>query len=260
MSANIRGLFHTVALQMKLSMARAMFQFIIFAQPFLFATIGYLIYGTSSAEKMFHYVVLGSGFITLWSSILFSSASDVNRERFYGTLELIFVAPISFAVTLIGKIIGNMILGIFSMVISFVYLLVVFHVEMHIYHLGMFLLAFLAVLFSLCIFAFFLAMGFTLSRQASALMNMMEYPIFFLCGFLFPITFLPIWLQPLSWMLPPTWGIQLLREISKPELTAMVGKAWLGLGINTIVYALLSVILYRMMEHKVRKLGNLGVY
>lgn len=258
---DLRSFLHTIKVHMKLSLARPMFQFIIFLTPFLFATIGILIYGDSSSEQIFHYVVLGSGFVTLWSSIVFSSASDVNREKLYGTLELLFIAPVPFWLTLAGKIIANTLWGLLSMLISYIYLLFIYRVPVIIEHPLHFILAYLFVLLSLSVFSFFLAMSFTLSRQAYALMNMLEYPVYLICGFMFPITVLPDWVQPLSWVLPPTWAIELLRIISKKNINQEeIIVAWGVLLVLTLIYLLISLAYYRLVEKKAKINGNLGVF
>lgn len=242
-------------------MARPMFQFIIWASPLFLATIAIFIYSSQSPEKIFHYVILGSGFMALWSSIVFSSASDINRERFYGTLEIIFVTPVPFAVILIGKIIGNTIWGFLSMVISFVYLVLIFQVEITIPNPLIFIGSLFLVLCSLTVFAFFLALAFTLSRQAEALMNCIEYPIYLICGFLFPVSILPIWVHPISYSLPPTWAIELLRVTSTKESGLhAIETSVLGLIIITLVYLLLAIFCYRAVEKKARIHGKLGVY
>lgn len=246
---------------MKLSFARPMFQFIIFLMPFLFSTIAIFIYGNSSPEQIFQYVVLGSGFVTLWSSIVFSSASDVNREKFYGTLELLFAAPVPFALTLAGKIAANTIWGFLSMLISYLYLIVVYRVPLIIEHPVHFVFAYLFVLCSLSVFSFFLAMSFTLSRKVFALMNMLEYPVYLLCGFMFPVSLLPIWVKPLSWVLPPTWAIGLLRIISRKEMHSdELVTAWGALLLLTVFYLVISFAYYRLVEKRARVLGNLGVF
>lgn len=261
MTSSIRALTHTIKIHMKLSLARPMFQFIIFVMPFLFATVAILIYKNATPEQIFHYVVLGSGFITLWSSIVFSSASDVNRERYYGTLELLFVTPTSFATILAGKIIGNTIWGVLSMLLSFIYLLGIYRVEISIYHPKMFIVSYIVVLLSLSVFAFFMALSFTLSRQAEALMNMMEYPIYMICGFMFPITILADWIKPLSWALPPTWSIELLRITSLESLNT---DQWVKVGgillLLTVLYLWIAIYFYRMVDRRTRIKGNLGVY
>ena len=150
-----RALFHTIKVHMGLSIARPMFKFIIWISPLFLSTIAVFVYGSSSPERIFNYVVLGSGFMALWSSIVYSSASDIHRERFYGTLEIIFVSPVSFAVVLIGKIIGNTIWGLLSMIISFLYLVLIFRIEIPIYHPWLFLGTFFFVLLAIArIFVF----------------------------------------------------------------------------------------------------------
>ncbi|MGV2939258.1 ABC transporter permease [Mesobacillus sp. LC4] len=255
------SLLHTILVHMKLSIARPMFKFIIWISPLFYSTLAIFIYGKDSTETLFHYVVLGSGFMALWSSIVFSSASDVNRERFYGTLEIIFISPVPFAVTLIGKIIANTLWGLISMILSFVYLKFVFQLDVVFYHPWYFLSSLLIVLLSLAVFSFFLALAFTLSRQAEALMNFIEYPIYLICGFLFPISYLPSWVQGISYMLPPTWAIKLLRDVTTETLSFQsVLVSFSGIVLLTLLYILIGVYFYRLMDKKARFHGKLGVY
>ncbi|MFS0672130.1 ABC transporter permease [Ornithinibacillus sp. 179-J 7C1 HS] len=257
----IRALLQTIRVHMGLSMARPMFQFIIWISPLFLATIAIFVYSSASSEEISHYVILGSGFMALWSSIVFSSASDVNRERFYGTLEIIFVSPVPFAVILIGKIIGNTFWGFLSMIISFVYLVVIFGVDIMIPNLIVFISAIFFVLLALIVFSFFLSLAFTLSRQAEALMNFIEYPIYLLCGFMFPVAILPIWVQPLSYAIPPTWAIELLRKVTMEDTTlVLIREPLTGLVVTTLIYIGLGVFCYRAVEKKARVSGKLGVY
>ncbi|WP_316572593.1 ABC transporter permease [Neobacillus sp. YIM B06451] len=260
MSSILHPLWQTANLQMRLSIARPMFQFIIWISPLFYATLSYFIYGKVPNETLVQYVLLGSGFMALWSSIVYSSASDINRERFYGTLENIFVAPTPFSIILLGKIVGNTIWGIIAMGFSVLYLVVFFRVQVVIAHPLLFFLALLLVIFALIIFSFFLALFFTLSRQAEALMNFLEYPIYFICGFLFPISILPDWIQPLSYILPPTWAIVLLRETLAATNTDAILKTMGILLVLSLVYGLIAWCCYKAVERKARVDGKLGVY
>lgn len=255
------ALLHTIKVHMGLSMARPMFKFIILISPLLYATIAIFVYGSASSERILHYVVLGSGFMSLWSSIVYSSASDINRERFYGTLEIIFVAPVSFSIVLIGKIIANTLLGLLSMVISYVYLISLFGVKIVWHHPLLFLGSILFVIIALSVFSFSLALIFTLSRQAEALMNFIEFPIFLICGFMFPVAILPDWVKPISYLLPPTWAIELLREATNEQatLTSMLPPAF-ALFLLVLLFGAIGVMSYRSVDKKARISGKLGVY
>ncbi|WP_456276649.1 ABC transporter permease [Bacillus sp. AK128] len=257
----LRSLYQTILVHMKLSIARPMFKFIIWISPLFFSTLAIFIYGTDSSETIFHYVFLGSGFMALWSSIVFSSASDVNRERFYGTLEIIFISPVPFAITLIGKIIANMIWGLASMALSFLYLKIVFQLELNFYHPWLFGPALILVLLALSVFSFFLALAFTLSRQAEALMNFIEYPIYLICGFMFPISYLPAWVQAFSYLIPPTWAIQLLRDVTTETLSYQsIIVSFTAIMVLILFYVLIGLYCYRLMDLKARISGKLGVY
>jgi ABC-2 type transport system permease protein len=83
---------------------------------------------------------------------------------------------------------------------------------------------------------FLIAVSFVRYRTAWALGNLLEYPVWLICGFLVPLTLFPVWVRPLSWMLAPTWGMQAIRESAQggtplPDLLVCFG---LGLLYTTI--------------------------
>jgi ABC-2 type transport system permease protein len=36
--------------------------------------------------------------------------------------------------------------------------------------------------------------------------------VWLICGFLVPLSLLPTWVRPISWLLAPTWGVRAIRE------------------------------------------------
>ena len=52
-------------------------------------------------------------------TILWSSATDIDRERWMGTFELLLIAPVRFPTILLGKILGNTALGILSAALTY---------------------------------------------------------------------------------------------------------------------------------------------
>ena len=251
--------FHSAKVQMLLSIARPMFQFIVWVMPLFTATLTYFIYGGQSPERIFQYAVLGSGFMGLWSSIVFSSASDLTRERYYGTLESIFTSPTPFAIILMGKIFGNTIWGLISMVMAFLYLKLLFGIQLPSLSIARFIVTLLIVIFAICVFAFLLALLFTLTRYSNTIMNVIEYPIFLLCGFVFPISVLPGWLSWISYILPPTWAIEALRNVTGVTSIFTYKEAILGLSFATFIYIVLAIVVYAYVDRKARQSGQLGV-
>ena len=259
MTSMQHAFFHSAKVQMLLSIARPMFQFIIWVMPLFTATLTYFIYGGQSPERVFQYAVLGSGFMGLWSSIVFSSASDLTRERYYGTLESIFTSPTPFAVILMGKILGNTIWGVISMAMAFVYLKILFGIELPRLSVTRLSATLLIVIFAICVFAFLLALLFTLTKYSNTIMNVIEYPIFLLCGFVFPISILPGWLSWISYILPPTWAIEALRNVTGVTTIFTYKEAMLGLSVVTFFYIVMAIVVYSYVDRKARQSGQLGV-
>jgi ABC-2 type transport system permease protein len=91
-------------------------------------------------------------------------------------------------------------------------------------------------------------------------MNCIEYPIFILCGILFPIEMLPKWTTPLSYILSPTWAARILRmSVEGIENTKLFYYYTCVLVGITIIYFILSYILYNIIDKRTRINGTLEV-
>lgn len=86
-------IFSTMKLQMKQSFVRPMFRFCLIINPIVNTIFLYEVFLNKSTDAFIDYVVLGAGLMGIWGCICFSSIGDINRERYSGTLPLIFVAP-----------------------------------------------------------------------------------------------------------------------------------------------------------------------
>lgn len=257
---NFRVLWSTLVLQMKSSFARPMFRFCLLANPVLNTVLLYEMFRGSAKENFTSYVILGAGLMGLWSCICFSSAGDINRERFSGTLPLIFSAPSRFSDIILGKIIGNTLLSLVTLVLSFLTALLLYglvpQVESPIYLL-LSLLAAVLCFISISVVAAYLL---TLSRKTQLYMNLIEIPIILLCGFTFPIEVLPSVLWPLSYALSPTWAVKLIRmSVAGMTDTGAYWKTFAVLAALTALYTLFGTLLARRIDRRVRVNATLEV-
>lgn len=253
-------LLSTMVLQMKQSFARPMYQFCLIVSPILNTVLLYEMFRNSGNANFASYVILGSGLMSLWSCICFSSAGDINRERSSGTLALIFAVPARFSSIILGKILGNTLLSLASIVISIVTALVIYHAPFSLSSPAYFLIALIGMIGSFVVISSVIACLLTLSRRTSLYMNCIEIPFILLCGMSFPIDVLPSCLQAISRCLAPTWAIELLRMtvqgITDPALF------WRNFAIMTILsvaFALFSAWLYKVIDRAVRINATLEV-
>jgi hypothetical protein len=63
-------------------------------------------------------------------------------------------------------------------------------------------------------FGLIIAPIFVMNPGVRAWQNAMEFPVYVLCGFLFPIALLPGWTTPISYLLPPYWAAVALHGTS----------------------------------------------
>jgi len=235
-----------MVLQMKQSFVRPMYQFCLIVSPILNTVLLYEMFRNSGNEDFASYVILGSGLMSLWSCICFSSAGDINRERFSGTLVLIFAAPAGFPAIVLGKILGNTILSLATA-------LVLYQAPLQLESPGYFLIALVGMIGSFVVISSVIACLLTLSRRTTLYMNCIEIPFILLCGMSFPIDVLPDWLQIVSRCLAPTWAVELMR-MTVHGITD-VSLFWRDFAIMvalSVALAILSAWLYKVIDRAVR--------
>lgn len=258
---NLKSIYSSSLLQIKQSFGRPMFRFCVLVQPILYGIITYFMFKKSGMTNFVAYSILGTGLLSLWSTICFSSVGDINRERFMGTLESISCCPTNFEIIILGKILGNTIWGAVSMIVSFVFISVCFRTFMSISHPSIFILTFIVSLVSFVGISLVLAAVSTLSRKTGVFMNVLEFPVYILCGILFPIEILPNWTRPLSLILSPTWVVKLLRmSILGIDNYSIYYKDLAMLIFITICYFSLARFLFKEIDKKARIDGTLGVF
>lgn len=260
MAYALRAILATAHLQLTVTFKRPAFRFAAFIQPLMFVSITYFMFRFADKQDLQVFVVIGSGMAGLWSSIVYSSAGDIDRERSMGTLESLILAPVDFRLVMLGKVLGNGLLGLISMVLSLLYAWLFYGAQLRFSHPGLLLLGIFLVMVSCVAMSLLLAPLFTLSRSSNALMNGLEYPLFMLSGILFPVESLPVWLKPVSFLLAPTWAMRILRQSYQavPDTAAIWQDSGILIGL-TLLYLLLTNWLHRYMERAVRIDGSLGV-
>jgi ABC-2 type transport system permease protein len=85
---------------------------------------------------------------------------------------------------------------------------------------------------------------------------MLEYPVWLITGMLIPLSLLPGWIHPLSWVLAPTWG---MRAVRRSALGGSVGTPLLVCLLLTIAYTVLAVLLLHHFERLARDRATLSL-
>lgn len=189
--------------------------------PLFFAATVFFIYGQSADQDALIAAAVGASAMGVWSAVSTSAATAIQRERQQGTLELLVAAPRPFALLMAPVTLAMATIGLYSFVATLVFARVFFGIHISVADPVMFLVCCLALALAIGLMGFLLSVTSVRYRSAWALGTAFEFPVWLLCGFVVPLLVLPTWTRPISWALPPTWGINALNH-------AVVGEpAWL---------------------------------
>jgi ABC-2 type transport system permease protein len=225
-------------------------------QPVIFATIAFYLFKAGGQSGTLLYAALGSGMMGIWSSTLFGSGGALQWNRWQGTLELLVASPAPFILVLLPLTLATSVTGAYAIAATLLWGHLFFAVPLHLVHPLAFVLAVPAAVLALGLMGLAMSSSFILYRNANALSNLLEYPVWLATGLLFPIALLPGWVAPISWLLAPTWGIEAIRN------AALGGDIWFPLGMCAAVgaaYLLFAAVFLRVFEKAARGRATLSL-
>ena len=225
-------------------------------QPMIFASIAFFMWRAGAREGTLLYVALGAGLMGMWSSTLFGSGGAIQFQRWQGTLEILVAAPPRFLLTILPLTMATASIGLYAIVATLGWGRLLFGVPLKFEHPFLFALALPATVLGLGLLGLVMASTFVLYRHATAFSNLLEYPIWLVTGLLVPVSMLPGFVEPLSWVLAPTWGVQAVRE------SALGGEPLPAIGMCLLlsaVYLVLGAITMGNFERLARRRATLSL-
>lgn len=239
----MRVLYVGWLVSVKMSTQSSFFVLVAIIQPVIFASIAFFMVEAGGASGTLLYTALGAGLMGIWSATLFGSGGLIQWERYQGTLEVLVAAPVDFVLVLIGATLATSTIGIYSIAGTLLWGALFFDVPLRLAHPLLFVLAIPITVIGLGLLGLVLASSFVLYRHANALSNLLEYPVWLITGLLVPVSLLPGWVEPLGWVLAPTWGIKAIRsaalggDVVTPMLiTLVLGIAYVIVGTVCVGY------------------------
>lgn len=224
--------------------------------PLFFATTAFLVYRQNGDPASLVYAGLGASVMGTWSTIATTASGALQRERWFGTLELLVSSPTRFALVLVPVTTAMATLGLYSFAATLVWGRVLFGITVPIGSPVLFGVSMVVSILAIAMFGFLLSVSVVRYRTAWALGNVLEYPGWLLCGFLVPLSLFPTWVTWVSWALPPTWGMAAMREASAG------GSPWGDLVVCLLLggaYAVIGALLSETVLRSARRHATLAL-
>ncbi len=188
---------------------------------------------------------------TLWGPI-----NAVTNDLYNGTLEYLYSNPCSRYAYYVGTVLAEVIVNLAVFLPLYVFL--IFYSQAGLGSMAMVLLACVAVLVALTAMGIMVALLALLWRQVGSVAQVLGILFEMLAGAYLPISAFPQLLQVVAYLLPYTWGYDLIRYYSfegKWQTILPVWQEWGVVILYAVAYTLLSRDLLRRAEHHAKKSG-----
>jgi ABC-2 type transport system permease protein len=181
-------------------------------------------------------------------SVLFGTTSmlavTVTFEKKGRSFERLLLAPIPLELLMLAKTSGAILFGMANAFVPVA--MAAFLVDLS----GVNWIALLPAVFLIAVISTFLGLFIAVSVsevfEAQTFSNFFRFPMIFLCGLFFPIERLPFFLQPFSYALPLTYGVDILHG-------AIHGARTLPYLLSFAALSAFCVALFAVSLHNIRK-------
>lgn len=227
--------------------------------------------GTGADDPIYAYIYLGNAFYIYVGAVMAGASFSVldDRER-YRTLKYLYIAPINMPLYLVGRAVARFAIGSLAVLVTIGAGILVFGLPIDLRAVNWPLLLGALGLGIACLTLMGITLGlWTLTIKAEPWFagEGVAAALYLFSGAIFPITILPSFLQPLGYVLPLSYWLELLRRallgadaaafptlahFSNAQLFAILG------GI-TLAFGLLTVVAYRFFDWLARERGMIDV-
>ncbi len=242
------------------------------AKPVAGAMILVLMYtvvsgGRPTNDPLFAYIFLGNCFYIYVGSVLMGvSWAIIDDREHYQTLKVFYASPVRMVPYLLGRAMARVLTGTLSVLITLLFGIFLLRVPISLraanwplfvaaMALGLPALAFLGLILA--------GLSLRMARHAWSVGEAVAGALYLFSGAIFPIALLPRYLQPLGYVMPITYWLELIRRalltgtangysflggISDGQLLAILA----GIGVAA---AVVGLGVFRWCEHVARERG-----
>ena len=231
--------------------------------PFIFTIVTLMIYGSSDGPVVLQ-AVIGGGVLGMWGNSLFASGYSVSYDRYNGTVEPIMMSPTNLIDVTLGRAIWNTFIGLINALLVFVVAVLMFNTGMDLLNPLLFFLMLGMTLLSLACLGLIFAALFVWTRKSSTIFSILEFPIYILSGAMVPVSMLPGPMTYISYILPPSWGVDAMKLAALGDYEGMIGVGILAdiaiMIILMFIYAMIARSMFKVIERNVRESGSMTRY
>jgi ABC-2 type transport system permease protein len=186
------------------------------------------------------------GVVTI--SVLFGTTSmlavTITFEKRSRSFERLLLAPISLELLMLAKTSGAIFFGVVNAFVPIV--IAAFLADLSGIVWSLVIPAIMLIGIVSTFLGLFIAVSVSEIFEAQTFSNFFRFPMIFLCGLFFPIMSLPVFIRPLSYVLPITYGVDILHG-------AVNGEHILSFALDFIILAAFCIGLFALSLHNIKR-------
>ena len=176
-------------------------------------------------------------------SILFGTTSmlavTITFEKRSRSFERLLLAPISLELLMLAKTSGAILFGVVNAFVPIV--IAAFLADLSGIAWSLVIPAIILIGIVSTFLGLFIAVSVSEIFEAQTFSNFFRFPMIFLCGLFFPIMSLPVFIRPLSYILPVTYGVDIIHGAVNGDHIMSFTLDFIILGAFCIVLFVLSL-------------------
>ncbi len=205
------------------------------------------------------YLLVGT-LVWHYLSLIFDNVSEmIAWERWEGTIEYTFMAPVSRFTHMVGTTIFSLIYGLLHTVVILAVITLLFHLDLGRANLaGSFLVLMAGTLSFIGLGIVAAVLPLLFPERGSQMTHVIQALVLLISGVYYPVSVLPNWMQPIARLSPATYVLEGMRQgmLQGAMTRSLLGYVWPLLAIG-IVAIPVGVFVFAQAERYAKRTGRL---
>ncbi|HBC74944.1 MAG: hypothetical protein A2008_01210 [Candidatus Wallbacteria bacterium GWC2_49_35] len=197
--------------------------------------------GASASADLLNFFFIGNTVYLFVYNVLFGISQVIFEDReHYEVIKYIYISPVNWYLYFIGRGFARLIIAGVSCVVSIVAGLIFLPLKFNMTAAAVPVFAFSFLLGIVSIFfmgIIMCALTLVMARHGNMMSESISGIFFILCGIIYPISALPVWLQKISTAIPISYWLEISRRLIL-NTDQTIDAAWHGVSTADLVYRL----------------------